>query len=116
MDSILTSIKKLHNIDEDDTSFDVDLIMLINSVLIKLTQMGAGPDTGFTISDKTSLWSDFIPTIHVEFVKEYVFLKVKLVFDPPQSSYLIESIKNTLTEDEFRIDVAFNTRASGVML
>lgn len=86
MDSILTSIKKLLGIDESDTDFDIDVIIYINSALSVLHQVGVGPTSGFAIRDASALWSDFIPDSYKYFedVKTYVYLKVKLVFDPGQ--------------------------------
>lgn len=79
MDSILTSIKKLLGIDEGYEHFDPDLIMHINSVLAILTQLGVGPENGFSIMDKTAIWNDFIPNSpKLGFVKSYMHLKVRL--------------------------------------
>jgi hypothetical protein len=104
MDSILTSIKKLLGISEDDTHFDIDIIMHINSTLSILTQIGAGPTNGFSISDKTAVWTDFISSNRkLEMVKSYVYIKVRLVFDPPASTALIESMKRAADEYEWRI-------------
>ena len=108
MDSILTSIKKLLGIAEDYTQFDTDIIIHINSVLMILTQLGVGPENGFAIEDETTSWSDFIPdstTAKIEAVKSYVYLKVRLLFDPPQSSAVIESINRLISELEWRINV-----------
>ena len=104
MDSILTSIKKLLGITEEYDHFDPDIIMHINTALSTLTQLGVGPSEGFMIEDKTATWSDFISDKkEVISVKTYVYLKVKLLFDPPQSSFVIEAIKNQLSELEWRI-------------
>lgn len=106
MDSILTSIKKLLGITKEYDHFDGDIILHINSVLGTLTQLGVGPSTGFTISDDTAIWSDFIPEDpRLEMVKSYVYLKVKLLFDPPQSSSTAEALKNNAAELEWRISV-----------
>jgi accessory colonization factor AcfC len=104
MESILTSIKKLLGIVEEYTHFDTDIIVHINTVLSILTQIGVGPSSGFSITDKTAVWSDFIGDLAtIEFVKSYVYLKVKLIFDPPQSSAAIEAINKTISELESRI-------------
>lgn len=112
MDSILTSIKKLLGIDEDDTSFDTDVTIHINSALMVLTQLGVGPPEGFAIEDKDDLWSNFIPLDykHFESVKTYVYLKVKLVFDPPPSSAVIEVFNNTIKELEVRLNIAAESK------
>lgn len=108
MESILTSIKKQLGITEDVEHFDVDIMMHINSVFSTLTQLGVGPSEGFTIADKYAYWSDFIPEDRkdLEFIKSYVYLKVKLLFDPPLSSAVIESFNRMISEYEWRINVA----------
>lgn len=109
MESILTSIKKLLGLDELYEHFDPDIIMNINTVFMILTQLGVGPSEGFTIKDKTALWTDFVPDKNVEAVKTYVYLKVKLVFDPPSSSFVLESMKETTKELEWRINAMICT-------
>lgn len=107
MESILTSIKKLLGITEDYEHFDTDIIIHINSVFSILTQIGVGSDTGFSISDKTATWSDFISdNTNLEMVKTYVYLKVKLLFDPPLNSSVTNSIEKTINELEWRLNVA----------
>ena len=107
MDSILTSIKKLLGISEDYTQFDSDLIMHINSVFLNLTQLGVGPESGFTIEDEYTEWSDFIKNdAQLQAVKSYMYLKVKLLFDPPLSSSVIESMNRMIAELEFRLNIA----------
>ena len=105
MDSILTSIKKLlGGIPEEDENFDVDIIMTINSAFAILNQLGVGPEDGFIVTDSSQTWGEFIgDTKLLEFVKTYVQLKVRLIFDPPQNSAHIESIKQMISELEFRI-------------
>lgn len=109
MESILTSIKKMLGIDEEYTHFDADIIMHINSVLMILTQLGVGPESGFVIEDDTSTWIDFIPeatTVQLHAVKSYIYMKVKLIFDPPTSSAVIESMNRQIAEFEWRLNVA----------
>jgi hypothetical protein len=107
MESILTSIKKLLGIEEEYKHFDPDIIMHINSVFMTLTQLGVGPSEGFTIEDDTSVWTDFIAdTTKFEAVKSYIHLKVKLLFDPPTSSAVMESYKRMADEYEWRLNVA----------
>ena len=104
--SILTSIKKLFGPGEDDTTFDIDIIIHINTALFNLNQIGVGPSDGFFITDKSQTWSDFIGTNRkdIEAVKTYVYLKVKLVFDPPQSGVLVDAIKQQISELEWRLN------------
>lgn len=107
MESILTSIKKLLGIDEAYEHFDADLVMHINSVLMILTQMGVGPAEGFTIEDSSTTWNEFIPDMkNFEAVKTYIHHKVRLMFDPPTSSAVTESINRTISELEFRLSIA----------
>ena len=107
MESILTSIKKLLGITEEYDQFDPDIIMHINSVFMILTQIGVGPAEGFSIEDDTAVWTDFIQDIKkLESVKTYIYLKVKLAFDPPLSSAVIESMNRLINELEWRLNVA----------
>jgi len=104
MDSILTSIKKMHGISEDYTQFDTDLIMYINSILSVLTQIGVGPASGFSISDSSALWSDWLGTDNAyNGVITYVYLRVRLLFDPPSSSSVIKAYDSMIHELEFRL-------------
>lgn len=106
MDSILTSIKKLLGISSDYTHFDEDIILQINSAFSTLTQLGVGPEEGFAIHDATSTWDEYIDSPKLNFAKTYVQIKVKLVFDPPASSALIESYNRQLDELTWRLTVA----------
>ena len=107
MDSILTSIKKLLGITEEQTNFDQDLIMHINSVFSILTQLGVGPYEGFSIDSDNDTWEDFIgESTNLELIKSYVYMKVRLMFDPPLNSSVTESINKMISEMEWRINVA----------
>ena len=107
MDSILTSIKKLLGIDASCTEFDTDVIIHINTAFSVLNQIGIGPYEGFVIQDNNDLWSDYIgeDTKLLEAVKTYVYLKVRLVFDPPSSTAVLESMKRLSDEYEWRFSV-----------
>ncbi len=106
MDSILTSIKKHLGITEDYEHFDADIINHINSVFTILMQIGVGPENGFKITDKSQVWSDFMPNDErLEFVKTYIEKRVKLMFDPPQSSAVIDVINRQIEELEWRLYV-----------
>ena len=112
-ESILTSVKKLLGIDEAYEHFDTDIILHINSVFMILQQLGVGPKNGFSIKDKTSKWSDFIQSeINFEAVRTYTYLKVKLVFDPPLSSAVMEAMKTMISELEWRLNVAAESKTS----
>lgn len=104
--SILTSIKKLLGPTEADTSFDTDITMHINSAFFRLNQLGVGPSEGFFITDKTKTWEEFLASRKdLEAVKSYVYQKVRLVFDPPQSAFLVEALKESIKEFEWTINV-----------
>ena len=110
--SILTSIKKLLGITEEYTHFDPDIIMHINSVFMVLSQLGVGPVSGFSISDATAVWSDFLPDgANLQAVKSYVYQKVKLLFDPPQSSAVLDAMKQSVSEFEWRLNVEAESRS-----
>lgn len=108
MESILTSIKKLLGIAEEYTHFDQDIIMHINSVFMTLTQLGVGPSKGFCIEDDSAYWEDFIEDPYrLQAVKTYIFLKVKLVFDPSSvGSSTLASYERQIQELEWRLNVA----------
>lgn len=106
MASILTSVKKMLGIVEEYDHFDADLIMHINSVLSILTQLGVGPAEGYSITDSSNEWTEFIPASpKLELVKSYMGLKVRLLFDTPTSSAVTEAINRQLSELEWRIQV-----------
>lgn len=107
MESILTSIKKLLGVPEEYTHFDQDIIMHINSVFMILNQIGIGPEKGFSIVDSFATWEEFLPADNKNFeaVKTYMYLKVKLLFDPPQSSSVMECMKQMINEFEWRLNV-----------
>lgn len=127
-DSILTNIKKIVGITELDTSFDPDIIMHTNTVFSVLTQLGIGPTAGFMIEDATPTWDDFLSIRQVghlnadgtvsytdeqlaafnkllNMVKTYVYLRVRLLFDPPQTSFVIGSLNEQIKELEVRISI-----------
>lgn len=103
MDSILTSIKKLLGLPEEQTHFDADLIIYINTVFSILNQLGIGPAEGFTISDASTTWFDYLgDDSHLEMVKTYMHMRVKVMFDTPTSSVL-EATNRLIDETEFRM-------------
>lgn len=106
MTSILKTIKKLLGVADDQTNFDVDLIVHINSVLMTLTQLGVGPEEGFIITDEFANWEDFIPEgENLELIKSYMYLRVRLLFDPPLSSSVLSAMERTVSEFEWRLNV-----------
>lgn len=106
-ESILTTIKKLLGISEDDTSFDVDVLVFINSAIMALTQLGIGPSEGFVVEDSTTSWGDFLGegVIDLEAAKSYIYLKTKMLFDPPASSAVSDAYKTAMSEYEFRLNI-----------
>lgn len=106
--SILNSIKKMIGPTIEDTYFDADLIIHINSVFSILKQLGIGPDSGFSIADSTATWSEYIGDDSAEWndVITYVYLRVKLLFDPPLNASVIASMEKTISELEWRLNVA----------
>ena len=111
--SILNSIKKMIGPDINYGEYDIDLIIHINSTLSVLTSLGIGPEEGFIITDDSSIWTDLIcDSKKLEMVKSYVYMKTKLVFDPPQSSAVIASFEKLIAEFEWRAKVAAETTHS----
>ena len=109
MDSILASVKKFIGPSASYDYFDSEIISHINSVLMSLTQIGVGPSDGFTIEDDTAKWTDFAndtETFKVDWIKSYVSLSVKLLFDPPTHSSHLESIQKQIDRLEWRINFA----------
>lgn len=105
-DSILTSTKKILGIEGDDTSFDLDIITHINSAFSTLAQLGVGPEGGFMIEDATPTWESFLGTnLLLNPVKQYVYLSVRRVFDPPQSGYAVQAMDQQIKEHEWRLNV-----------
>jgi len=106
MDSILISVKKNLGDEQAYTHFDPDIITHINSALFALNQLGIGPKNGFVIAGEQETWSGLLGTRQdLEAVKTYVYLKVKLVFDPPQNSFLVKTIEDQIKELEWRLNV-----------
>lgn len=104
--SILKSTKKILGVGEADTSFDVDIMLHINSVLSVLNQVGIGPANGYAIEDDTATWDSFIGTDpRLNLVKTYLYLKVRLMFDPPGTSYAIDAMEKQIAEFEWRLNV-----------
>lgn len=114
MESILSSIKKLLGIAEEYTQFDNDIIMHINSVFMILAQLGVGPSKTFFIEDDSASWSDFLPDLtNVQAVKTYMYLKVRLMFDPPMSSAVMDAVNRQIAELEWRLNVAVDPGETG---
>jgi hypothetical protein len=104
-DSILDTIKKLLGFEWDYTAFDIDIITHINSEFFVLQQLGVGPTNGFSISDNTKTWAEYIGPESIEAVKSYIHLKVRLIFDPPANSFTQDAMKNQAAEYAWRLNV-----------
>ena len=105
-ESILESTKKILGIESDYTAFDMDIIMHINSALATLHQLGIGPEEGFMIEDASAEWGELLdddPRLNQ--VKSYIYLKVRVVFDPPTTSFVLAAFEKQIQEHEWRINV-----------
>lgn len=111
MNSILTSTKQLSGVTKEYEHFDDELIAYINSVFFTLRQLGVGPAGGFVITDATATWDEVVPDDPVlrEALKSYMKAKVKLQFDPPTGSALLDSLNEIITEFEWRLNVEVET-------
>lgn len=113
-DSILTSIKKLLGLDSSYTEFDTDIIIHINSVFSILNQLGVGPESGFAITGNTETWSQYIGNdLEIRDVISYMYMRVKLLFDPPNNSSILNSYQEMIKEFEWRLNVAVDPGETG---
>lgn len=109
-DSILNTIKRLIGGYIEGDAFDQELIIDINSAMSVLTQLGVGPEEGFAITGSTETWNDYVgDRSDIEMVKTYIYAKVRLMFDPPTNSFLVDSMKKLCDEFEWRLNVAIET-------
>ena len=112
-DSILTSIKKLMGLTEEYDAFDQDILILINSVLFELEQIGVKAKDGFSLTDKTVVWSDYSDDDRLlNVLKPYIYMKTKLSFDPPTSSGASDSMNRIIDRFEWRINLYADTGGS----
>jgi hypothetical protein len=110
--SILNSTKKILGLPPEDTSFDLDIITQINSAFSTVWDLGVGPVEGFVIEDEEPTWEEYHPdlaNVQLSQLKTYVYLKVRLAFDPPQTSYALEALKEQIREHEWRLNVRRET-------
>lgn len=106
--SILDTIKKMIGICDD--SFDTDLKVCINTALISLIQIGVGPQEGFIVIDDNQTFEEFCGSnLQLESVKMYVYLKSKLMFDPPNNSNITQTFEKTIQEIEWRLNRSIET-------
>lgn len=105
MESVLESIKKLLGVSTDDTYFDAEIMMHINSVFTILMQLGVGPKDGYFITTPMDKWDDYIgERKDLELIKSYIYNKVRLMYDPPQNSFLVKTIEEQCKEFEWRLN------------
>jgi hypothetical protein len=105
-DSILTSVKRMCGVDEADINFDLEIITHINTALLSLNQLGVGPTNGFMITSKSENWYDLLGVgANMIAAKTFVYLKVRLVFDPPTSSFVVDAMERQVKELEWRLNV-----------
>lgn len=110
--SILNSTKKILGVDENYTVFDLDIMTHINSVFMKLNQLGVGPVNGYMIEDANATWLDYLGTDrNLNAVKTFIYLNVRMLFDPPTTSYHITAMENQIAEYTWRLNVAVDTTA-----
>lgn len=103
---ILNDTKKVLGLDPDYKAFDIDILMHINTAFVSLNQLGVGPQEGFQIEDETAEWEDYLlndPNLNS--VKTYIYLKVRLYFDPPETSYAQTARQKQIEELEWRLNV-----------
>ena len=113
--SILNSIKKLLNRDETDTDFDTDIIIHINSTLAVLNQLGVGPTEAFAITGSTETWDTFLGEGNAyNFIESYIYMKVKLIFDPPSNTAIIKAYQDSINEFEYRATILEKDGGSSV--
>lgn len=112
--SILESIKTLLSIERDFLGFDDEIIMHVNSAFFTLNQIGVGPKSGFSIIDSSKEWKDFLGEREdLEAVKTYIYLKVRLIWDPPQMGYLVEAINEQIKQLEWRLLIQGESNEEG---
>lgn len=105
-ESILDSVKETLGVPVDSTGFDSELMIYINSVFSTLNQLGVGPADGFRIESKNNEWGEFLTNnLKMNDVKTYVSLRVKLLFDPPATSFALDAIKEQIQEHAWRLNV-----------
>lgn len=105
MSSILNDVKHTLGLLPDNTAFDTDIIMHINSAISTLTQLGVGPVAGYEIIDDSNEWSEFADDARLNSVRSYIYLKAKLMFDPPKTGFETAAMERQIQELEFRINV-----------
>lgn len=111
-DSILVTIKKMLGLDADYTAFDQDIIVFINSAFMTLAQIGVGDREGYCITGAEETWGDFISEFPANYdaLKTFIYLSVKILFDPPNSSAVLTSYENTIERLTWRLNIEAERR------
>ena len=104
-DSILDTTKRQLGLDLADDSYDVEIVMHINSIFFILTQLNVGPTNGFSILGKEEVWADFIGEDQIHAVRTLMGLRVKLIFDPPATGPMIAAIERVAEQMEWRLNI-----------
>lgn len=116
-ESILNSLKKMLGMPSEFTAFDTDLLIHINSIFMTLHQLGVGPEEVFRISGQSETWASFLTNSRTETdlngVMDYMYLKLRILFDPPSSSYVLSSLERQMEEYEWRLTLQAE-RSEGV--
>lgn len=107
MSSILNDVKHSLQIETDDHSFDQSIIMHVNATFVILNQLGVGEKL-FFIEDETAEWDEFINDTNVNLVKQYMYAKVRVLFDPPATSFVLSSLEKNVEQLEWRLNVEFD--------
>ena len=104
IDSVLLSTKQMLGISPEDTSFDVNVIMSINTALTTLMDLGLTEVEDEIVTDDDMTWDDLLGgRTDIEYVKTYIYQKVKMIFDPPTSTAAIDAMQRSISELEWRI-------------
>jgi len=111
MSSILEDVKHVLGLDPSDTVFDVDVKMHVNSVFSTLCQIGVGPPEGFEIVSGSENWEQFVVGPPLNAVKSYIYLRVRLLFDPPTTGFTLASFERQIQELEWRLNVEVDDQA-----
>lgn len=108
-ESILITIKKMLGLDASYNAFDIDIITFINSAFMVLKQIGVKADEGFMITGYDETWTDVLDGYETAFevIKTYIYLRVRILFDPPSSSVVLTSYENLIKEYEWRINILY---------
>lgn len=105
MSSILNDVKHALGILPENTAFDSDIMMHVNSAISNLTQLGVGPVAGYQITSAANQWAEFADDPRLNSVRSYILMKVKLIFDPPQTGFETAARERMIQELEYRINV-----------